>query len=412
MPDHDLIIVGGGPAGLSTLLHLHRHAPALAERTVLLERESYPREKYCAGAVGGRGLRLLERLGVPLSVPSVPIARISIQFPSHLAAVRQAGFGHVVRRIEFDHALARAALARGLRVRDGVGVRSVAEEGDGVRVTLASGDTLTARAVVGADGVGGVVRRAAGLGGGRLRAQVIELDTEPVPGDPARDTVHFDVSDGALAGYGWDFPTLVGGAAMVCRGIYVLPAIAPENLRARLRLYLAARGLDIQRYRLKPFGERGFERGEPLSRRGMILVGEAAGIDIATGEGIAQALLYGDLAAKYLTHAFRVGRLDFPDWRTVVERSGLGASLWARTLAYRAFYFQRDWAVDLFRRNPGILGLYAAEFAGRLPSPRLLAGVLARTRLGDLRGGWRAVAHDPAQRRGVRSGAATEPDVG
>lgn len=391
MPDHDLIIVGGGPAGLSTLLHLHRVAPALAERTLLLERDTYPREKYCAGAVGGRGLKVLERLGVPLAVPAVPISRVSIRFPGHLTTVTQAGFGQVVRRLEFDHSLARAALARGLKVKDGVTVRSVAQERDGVRVHLASGESLTARAVVGADGVGGVVRRSAGVGGGHLRAQVIELDTEPVAGDPERDTIHFDVEDTSLAGYAWDFPTIVDGAPMICRGIYVLPAIGRENLKARLRTYLATRGLDINRYRLKPFGERGFERGEPVSRPGMILVGEAAGIDIATGEGIAQALQFGALAAGYLERAFHRGRYDFADWGRVVERSGLGAGLFARTVAYRAFYFHRAWSVDFFRRNPGILGLYAAEFAGRLPSPRLVAGVLARTRPGDVRGGLRAL---------------------
>ena len=47
--DTDLVIIGGGPAGLSTALHLQHLAPRLAERTVVLEAERYPREKICAG---------------------------------------------------------------------------------------------------------------------------------------------------------------------------------------------------------------------------------------------------------------------------------------------------------------------------------------------------------------------------
>ena len=35
----ELVIVGGGPAGLSTALHLLEESPGLAERTLILERD-------------------------------------------------------------------------------------------------------------------------------------------------------------------------------------------------------------------------------------------------------------------------------------------------------------------------------------------------------------------------------------
>src|SRR5258708_25072501 len=75
----DLVIVGGGPAGISTALHLAAHAPALAARMVVLEKERYPRDKYCAGAIGARALRLLERIDARISVPSVPIEALSVR---------------------------------------------------------------------------------------------------------------------------------------------------------------------------------------------------------------------------------------------------------------------------------------------------------------------------------------------
>jgi hypothetical protein len=162
--------------------------------------------------------------------------------------------------------LARAALARGIAVRDATPVASIAIEHDHVRVETAAGEVLRARAVIGADGVSGIVRRQAGFARPTLRAQVVELDTEGVPADLPRDTIVFDFLTRELRGYAWDFPTLVAGQPLVCRGVYVL-GVAADHPRTRLAAYLAARGLDLARYRLKQFAERGFEPGARAARR-------------------------------------------------------------------------------------------------------------------------------------------------
>src|SRR6185369_2448807 len=92
---------------------------------------------------------------------------------------------------------------------------------DGVKIRSTRGE-IRARAVVGADGVGSFVRRALGAPKGRWLAQVIEVDTPATPQDFPRDLLHFDITDRSLQGYVWDFPTLVNGEALVCRGIYDL----------------------------------------------------------------------------------------------------------------------------------------------------------------------------------------------
>jgi len=64
----------------------------------------------------------------------------------------------------------------------------------------------------------------------------------------------------------------------------------------RLGAYLrAARALDPAAYRHKQFAGARLRarRRESPRRRPLLLVGEAAGIDIATGEGIGQAIEYG-----------------------------------------------------------------------------------------------------------------------
>ncbi len=368
----DVAIVGGGPAGLSTALHLHAAAPAT--KLVVLEAEHYPREKICAGGVGGRGLRILERLGVAVDCPMVPLETLAVKVGEHTILTREPGLGVVVRRVEFDHALAKQVIARGIEVRDGCEVTAIAIDERSVTLDTARGDRYRARVLVGADGIAGIVRRATGFSRGELRAQVVELDTEAVPGDQPRDTIVFDFTARDLRGYTWDFPTLVAGTPLVCRGAYLLHAGAHDTPRARITKYLAERGLDVRRYRLKQFAERGFEPRAPIARPRVLLVGEAAGIDIATGEGIAQSLEYGSLAGPYLARALAADDLGFADWRRTIERRHLGKQLRVRHVCYRLFYGSRRDAVE--RVMPKVSALFrigVRDFAGKPLSKLQLA---------------------------------------
>lgn len=371
--DLDVVIVGGGPSGLSTALHLQAAAPAA--RVAVLEARRYPREKICAGGVGGRALRILESLGIGVDCPHVAIDEVVVRVGGEEVATRAPGAAIVVRRVEFDHALARAAIARGIDVRDGCPVARIAVREDGVEVETEAGEVLRARAVVGADGVAGIVRRQTGFARGELRAQVVELDTEDAPGDRPRDTIVFDFSARDLGGYAWDFPTVVAGQPLVCRGVYVLHKAArlddevseaTGSPRAHLARYLAARGLDVTRYRMKQFAERGFEPGVAISAPRVLLVGEAAGIDIATGEGIAQAIEYGALAGPYLARALERDDLGFTSWRRHVDLHHVGWQLRIRHFCYRMFYgHRRDTVARMLPRMRAMFRVGVHDFAGK-----------------------------------------------
>ncbi len=373
---YDLVIVGGGPAGLSLALHLQRHAPALAQNTVVLERAQYPREKFCAGAIGARGLRCLDEIDARPQVPAVPIEAVTFAFGGRRHEVRLPALGQVVRRLEFDHALAQIAMARGVELRQGAEVRGVELQEGGARVHLASGEVLEARAVAGADGVRGVTRRTTGFSRGRLRAQVVEVDTEPVAADLPHDTLLFDFGDAAVNGYVWDFPTLVDGRPLMCRGAYVVGG-DPAGPRAHLERHLASRGLDIARYRLKPYAERGLDRDEPIARPHLLLVGEAAGIEISTGEGIPQALRFGALAARYLAAAFRAGDLTFHTWRAELLRTEEGRLVRHRHIVARYLFSDRRAQIErLGHLTPALMEIGVRRFAGK-PTPRRLAAAAA-----------------------------------
>lgn len=369
-PAVETIIVGGGPAGLATAIFLAHAAPQLAERILVLEKEHYPRDKFCAGGLGARADRLLARAGVYVNVPSVPVSAIALRLGDDEIVGRDQHIGRVVRRIEFDHELANVARSRGIRIVEGARVDGVHIDRDGVIVHGSAG-TFRGRTLVGADGVGSFVRRALGLPGGRFRAQVIELDTEPTDGDPPRDTLLFDLSDRSLPGYAWDFPTLVDGRELVCRGIYHLKTSDSNgiDIRALLAQKLARQGLDLSRYRIKRYGERGFEPHVPFSAPRVLLVGEAAGIDPVTGEGIAQAIEYGAFAGEYLAEKLATGDLVFGDFTERLGRTRLGLDLTARSKVADFYFGNYRAPIERFLiETPEFLSLGVRYFGGlRVP---------------------------------------------
>ena len=363
--------MGGGPAGLSTALFLCHADPERRGRVVVLEKERYPRDKFCAGGVGARADRLLARIGIVIDVPSVFIDGMTLALAGGALEAHRGAIGRVVRRLEYDHELARIAAARGIRIVEGAKVTELRRDGRGVVVESTAG-SWHAPVVVGADGVGSIVRRAIGLPGGTLRAQVIELDTEEVRGDPPRNVLHFDASDPALSGYAWDFPTLVDGRPLVCRGVYHLRTsahhgLAPDvDVQAVLRDRLAARGLDIARYRLKRFAERGFERHSPYAADRVMLVGEAAGIDGLTGEGIAQAIAYGAFAGSYLAEKLSLCDFAFADFTRRLARSRVGFELRVRARTIPYYFGAHRAAIERFvLASPDFFALGLDHFAGR-----------------------------------------------
>jgi flavin-dependent dehydrogenase len=241
------------------------------------------------------------------------------------------------------------------------------------------------------------VRRAIGAPRGRWTAQVVEVDTPALPDEPG-DVLHFDLADRALHGYAWDFPTLVAGAPLVCRGAYALQADPGTDgaahdpdvgalLRARLDRLGVGAGV-----RIKRFAERGLSLAEPIARPRVLLVGEAAGIDPALGEGIAQAIAYGAVAGPFLAGAIDRDDFGFAGWPDVLRRSRLGLDLRLRG-AFTPWLYDRArplveaWAAG--SRDLAIAGM--RYWAGdRVPRLRLLGAALsgAKIAISRRRGPW------------------------
>lgn len=364
----EVLIVGGGPAGSATALFLAHYAPSLTDRILVVEKEQYPREKFCAGGVGARADKLLGTIGVSVDVPSVWLNGIAFRAMGQTTTVREDGIGRVVRRVEFDHELANVTRRRGVPFSENTRVTKLTRAEGGYDVETSAGP-VRARVVIGADGVQSVVRRALGFESAKYRAQAIEVDTEPVEDDLPRDVILFDASHRELPGYYWDFPTLVNGREMVVRGVYILrPTEGPAavEIQSVLAEELGRRGIDLGRLKKKRSAELAFDPHVPVSRPHVLLVGEAAGIDPVTGEGIAQAIYYGAAAAKYLTAKLAERDLGFEDWPSEIRRSSIGRDLIVRTLGVPLFYGAPRPNVEAFlHASPEFIRVGCQHFGGK-----------------------------------------------
>ncbi|HVR60791.1 MAG TPA: FAD-dependent monooxygenase [Polyangia bacterium] len=380
----DVVIAGAGPAGVATAVALVRQEPKLAGRIVIFDRARFPRAKPCGGGLTGHARAALEALGLEVRVPFVPCDEGRIVFGRLEREVAMQRPVDVVRREDFDADLVAQARARGISVLEGEGVAefSVDRRAGLVRVKTTAGREGTARVLVGADGAGSRVRKA--LVGDQIACRPLRLFRAelPAPRDLGRCMIYdFSPMADGLRGYVWLFP-VAGGRVNVGVMHYPSRRLSGGALEDLLRRSLRRHGVEVGSA-ARGWPAWAYHPRAEIAAPHVMCVGDAAGIDALTGEGIAVGLEHGIVAADVIVKALRTRDFRFVGYRQAIRRSVVGRELALDRRLARMLYgtsSSRLWlSLVMFDRR--MQELYAARVSGStvLADRSLdLAGALVR----------------------------------
>ena len=290
--DADVLIVGAGPAGLAAAITFGRHGL----KVVVCERGELPRDKACGEGIMPTGVESLERLGVSRYLDPRHMRRLSgIQFRSAGGSVGKAtfaeGHGLGIRRTNLSAALVQAMREwSSIELRERECLRQIERDVGGFVVQLSTGP-ITARLIVGADGLRSWVRRWARLEGPMQRLRRLGARqhfavapassyVEVVQGRGIEAYVTPCGEDEVGLAFLWDPAAFrqAGGRDLIGSLLGAFP-----DLRRR---YPAARASSA------PLSSGPLHRvARCRAANGVILIGDAGGyLDACTGEGISLAL--------------------------------------------------------------------------------------------------------------------------
>jgi flavin-dependent dehydrogenase len=170
--------------------------------------------------------------------------------------------------------------------------------------------------------------------------------------------------DAGLRGYVWLFP-VAGGRINVGAMHYPSRHLPGAEIERLLRRTLARHGVALaapaRGWPAWPYDARARIAGPHL-----VSVGDAAGIDALTGEGIAVGLEQGILAADAIAGALTSGDLRFAGYAAAVRRAVVGRELtldrWAAAALYPPSGFSAALSMILF--DARVRDLYAARVSG------------------------------------------------
>lgn len=292
MKHFDVAVIGSGPSGASTALHLAKQGIS----TVIIEKEQLPRYKTCGGGFVFRG-----RKSLPLDISSV-IERefhtvdIFLGDKLHFQTTREEPTITMIMRDSFDHLIVKEAHKYGITLLEENKLVHIEFE-DGKAILTTNKTKISSSFVIAADGVLSPTAKMAGWNEetrNLIPALEYEVEVPEEDFNRLKDQVRFDI-DAIPYGYAWNFPKKnhlsIGVATTKKRKI---------NLKKYYQDYLKTIGITT----ILSESQHGFQiptapRTDGFVKNNVFLIGDAAGFaDPITAEGISNAIYSGVLVAE------------------------------------------------------------------------------------------------------------------
>ena len=297
------MVVGAGPAGTATAIHLRQSNPDVT--VAIVDKASFPRDKACGDGLGPGVIPQLSALGVDLleleHANRINSAEIhgpdNLAFRADLSVLpRHPDGGATAKRIDFDHLLLKRAESLGVHIFQSTRFIGCTPTDACNQVHLhhtATGEEFTLRCdlLVGADGANSRVRRAVGVKPNSSRLTSIAIrGYGDIPAD-CSDQIVISFEDNIRPGYGWCFP-FRDGTANVGVGMTVRDYRKQRpDLKELLQKYLATlKSRDLPVTGVGDYFTYTLPHGARLPRmvgQRSALVGDAASmINPLSGEGL------------------------------------------------------------------------------------------------------------------------------
>jgi flavin-dependent dehydrogenase len=147
---YDIIIVGGGLAGLSLSILCSKSGLSV----LLLEKNEYPKHKVCGEFISNESYNFMLELGLPLKELNLPLINkfvlTSLHGLSSNCNLSPGGIG--ISRYKLDKLLADIAIANGVELKQGIKVTDIKRDKDRFEVRCHNNQVFTSKLTVGAFG--------------------------------------------------------------------------------------------------------------------------------------------------------------------------------------------------------------------------------------------------------------------
>jgi geranylgeranyl reductase family protein len=364
--DFDVIVVGAGPGGSTAA----RFCACSGLKTLLIEKERFPRYKACGGCLSLKTVHLLDFDLTPVIENTVFGAKFSycLKEPFHIELKEPIAF--LVMRDRFDQLLKEKALEEGSEMLEGERVVSVREKEKGVEVELAGGKRFYSQYLIGADGAGSLVAKSLSLspdendGNGFAIQSEIPFDSSiPFP-EKELHFVHLDFG-GIPNGYGWVFPKKEALSIGIGGMFRETKKMNPRNhLNQFLKNLAYLQGKEPEILKGHPLPSF-YDEKQRVSNGKILLVGDAAHLmDPLQGEGIYYAIRSGMLAAEAIIESEKKGAHPSDLYQKAIQLHISENLKWALSFSRFVFRFTKL-AYQTLKHYPELSHLYLQVLDGK-----------------------------------------------